>query len=891
MTANWRDILVAWLHDPPDKALDIARHQARARRYAAAALGDQVSEAEMKDRSDSLAAVAERLPCPHWSVHRVDMEDGKLSIRHPLSGAERTIEVQAVEETRVLRAIENLVADVDATEARFLALWRMLPEVLGREAGPWLPQLPADTRVPDHSIWRHLDMTAGLKAAEAGDHHGAAFLSFSLGPVQPFIAAARSVRDLWSGSMLLAWITWQALNPVLEQLGPTAVVYPSLPGLPWLDRWLRNRKGLRRQVLPPDETLLSTPCLPNRFLAVVPWGPEGRAAHDLATACQHAARDAWREVAVSVHEQLDEHWKRLDANWDRWWNDQIEAYFDIRTAVLPWNLLRDDAQLGRLLAGDGGFSTAFPHADAVRGLADAIPAADRPGYEQQHAGRWQARVELSARLMQTLRNIRHIPPATAVASPDERLPAKCSLLGTYEQMGPGDRDAAAAFWDSARQFRKGGVGLRDGERLCAVSLVKRFCGPCYFAPELDLDYELLRYDDTATIAAARWLERAQIDPCQVRKQHRVPWSGQWLHWPTAAGPASRSEQKGDEETCPADVWRRITAARKPQSCGRPPAYYAVLMMDGDDMSSWLRGEKSPCVGQVLARQTRTYFAQLPDTAKGLDARRPVGPALHGAMSEALANFALYFARPIVEEHLGTLIYAGGDDVLALLPTSEALACAWKLSTTFRQDWARDATGQERMLMGSTATISGGLAVVHHKEDLRFALQAARDAEAAAKEGGKDALHIAVCRRSGEHASARCPWDYVDRLQKLVDAFLPTKNGRPGASDRWAYHLRQESEVLQQLPDDARRAEITRLVNRSEQETRKRLGETRRETPDGTSGVTAGAQITAAYAAYADLRTKSAAPTAAAADGPRAAVFRDFVTLCQTASFLARGREE
>lgn len=891
MATNWRDLLVAWLHDPPDKALDIHRHQARARRYAAAALGDQVSEAEMKDPSDSLAAVAERLPCPHWSVHRVDVQQGQLSIRHPLSGVPRTLEVQMPVEEQVLQAIQHLVADVDETESRFLALWRMLPEELGREAGLWLPQLPADTRVPDHSIWRHLDVTAGLKAAEAGDHHGAAFLSFSLGPVQSFIAAARSVRDLWSGSMLLAWITWRALLPVVEELSPTAVVYPSLRGLPWLDRWLRNRKGLHNQVPPPDEALLSTPCIPNRFLAVVPWGPEGRAAEDLATACQDAARDAWREVADGVHEQLDQRWRQHDATWDRWWNDQVEGYFDIRTAVLPWNQLRDDAQLGRLLAGDGGFSAAFPHADAVRGLADAIPAADRPGYDQQHAGRWQARVELSARLMQTLRNVRHIPPATAVASPGEKLPAKCSLLGTYEQMGPGDRDAAAAFWEEARSFRHGGVGLRDGERLCAVSLVKRFCGPCYFARELNLDYESLRYDDTATVAAAHWLDSAGIDPHQVRRQTNGVWSGQWLHWPTAAGPTSRSEQKRDEEPCPDDVWRQITAARGPKSYGRPPAYYAVLMMDGDDMSSWLRGEKSPCVGQILATPTHAYFSQLPDTARGLDARRPVGPALHGAMSEALANFALHFVRPIVEEHLGTLIYAGGDDVLALLPTRNALACAQRLSAIFRQDWAPDVTGQERMLMGSTATISGGLAVVHHKEDLRFALQAAREAEAAAKEGGRDALHIAVCRRSGEHASARCPWDYVDRLQKLVDAFLPTKNGRPGASDRWAYHLRQESEVLQQLPDDARRAEIARLVNRSEQETRKRLGETRGVTPDGTPGVTAGAQIAAAYAAYADLRAKSAAPTTTAADGPRAAAFRDFVTLCQTASFLARGREE
>ena len=72
---------------------------------------------------------------------------------------------------------------------RFLSVWRLLADRLGEELA-WLRHLPADTRIPDHTIWNHLDMTAGLHAALSGQG-GAAFLSFSLGPVQPFIAAAR----------------------------------------------------------------------------------------------------------------------------------------------------------------------------------------------------------------------------------------------------------------------------------------------------------------------------------------------------------------------------------------------------------------------------------------------------------------------------------------------------------------------------------------------------------------------------------------------------------------------------------------------------------------------------------------------------------------------------
>ena len=62
---------------------------------------------------------------------------------------------------------------------------------------------------------------AGLQPALAGNH-GAAFLSFSLGPVQTFIAAARTIRDLWAGSYLLSWLTFQAMRPLLDEVGPSA---------------------------------------------------------------------------------------------------------------------------------------------------------------------------------------------------------------------------------------------------------------------------------------------------------------------------------------------------------------------------------------------------------------------------------------------------------------------------------------------------------------------------------------------------------------------------------------------------------------------------------------------------------------------------------------------
>jgi CRISPR-associated protein Cmr2 len=832
--ADWDLLTTAFLHDPPDKALDIRGHERRAARYLEAALGRPADISLIKQDAglaDRLAAVAERLPMPTAGPNgerAVSVRDGKLRIHHPLGGGSREVSVPDFNEAKIEAEIKNIVAGIESMRSRHLALWRLLPE---RLAGlhPAYADLPADTRVPDHTIWHHADTAVALTAADTGA--GAAFLSLALAPVQTFIAAARSLRDLWSGSLILSWLTFRALLPIVEQAGPSALVFPYVRGNPMLDRWLQRQSGLADKISDPPENACGTPSLPNRFLALVPAGPDASDALALARRCEDAARHAWRELAEKVRQRLDRCVPHF-TGWDDLWQTQIDEFWEIRSAVLPYRAIPDD----RLAAfsGANSFVEAWPEAQRIRLLGQVMPASERPGYAQDSAGRWQATVDLAARALEARRSIRHVPRNRTGLS---RVAQKCALLGTVERMGPAGFDENRKFWEALAGVERLPAPLRARETFSALALTKRFAVPVHLAAELGLERHR-RFPDTATVAASRWLETAQLS-----NNIEQDWNGQWLHW-------RRADEDKDENPVPPALWDRIRTAR--QAHGWPPAYLAVVAMDGDQMGQWLRGDKNPTLNEAIHPRMAEYFA-CAHAGDHLHAKRPVGPALHAAISEALTNFAMRITPGIVNRHKGELIYAGGDDVLALVPTEMAIACAEELQRAFRGKLG-DAppgycmeNGHYRLVMGPRATISAGIAVVHHKEDLRVALELAREAEQEAKRRGRNQLDLFIARRSGERSGVSLRWADCADLNRAVQAF------RCGASDRWLYRLRA---ALPALPTEAFDAELRRHLERAEEETR--------------------------------IALKPLVDGAFRADGRQP---EDTVMLWQAASFLARGRAE
>ncbi len=208
----------------------------------------------------------------------------------------------------------------------------------------------------------------------------------------------------------------------------------------------------------------------------------------------------------------------------------------------------------------------------------------------------------------------------------------------------------------------------------------------------------------------------------------------------------------------------------PSGPTRPSAYYALLLADGDHM------------GRAIDR--------LRDFPR------------HRELSRALEEEFARGCGDVVGRHGGSLIYAGGDDVLALLPLHTALDCARRLRETFREVVSGCRHGESALFPVKddagelTPTLSVGIAVVHHLDALTAARKLAHDANQLAKSRGRNALALVVSKRGGTTLEAVGNWDEepaLDERLKRWGELLAGGRKRDAAAalpDGIAFHLEE-----------------------------------------------------------------------------------------------------
>jgi CRISPR-associated protein Cmr2 len=257
-------------------------------------------------------------------------------------------------------------------------------------------------------------------------------------------------------------------------------------------------------------------------------------------------------------------------------------------------------------------------------------------------------------------------------------------------------------------------------------------------------------------------------------------------------------------------------------------YYAMLLMDGDHMGAWVSAGK----GKTLAHRETFHpavraaldkrFGQDENFSRYARSSRAGNPARHMTISDALNNFALKVVPEVVDRHYGKVLYAGGDDVLAMLPVTHALEAARELRVRYsgagddfskaRNGFTRDANGAVLRMMGEKATASAGLVIAHHKAPLQFVLGALRAAEKRAKSAGRDRIAITLIKRSGGTTQLSLRWEELPLLDRTVNALQHSETSRRAAYNvqLWVRDLPDPASLQKTTADGAKRMLSTLL---------------------------------------------------------------------------------
>jgi CRISPR-associated protein Cmr2 len=326
------------------------------------------------------------------------------------------------------------------------------------------------------------------------------------------------------------------------------------------------------------------------------------------------------------------------------------------------------------------------------------------------------------------------------------------------------------------------LGLRAGENLCGVGLLKRHGGEHLAVPStshmaalgcfLNVPEDARVHVEAAALELAAALERSGVPAKQVRRKdaHPLigPLNGQVLY-------ESRLKEllDGDEaglQDALAVLKRFRDDMRTNQTGFELQSYYALLKADGDHMGVALDGLTTP--------------------------------EEHQRFSDDLEAFA-QAAGAIVAQHEGFLVYSGGDDVEALLPLHRAIACARELAADFKRRMAPHARGS------APPTLSVGVAVGHQLEPVGETRRRVDAAEKLAKHE-RDSLGLIVKKRGGSEQRLKGRWGTLDvRLDAWTN--MHKTNSLP---DGAAYDLRRlATELGKDGPAGAYEAEARRILKR------------------------------------------------------------------------------
>jgi CRISPR-associated protein Cmr2 len=572
-------------------------------------------------------------------------------------------------------------------------------------------------------------------------------LHFNFTPVQSFVAQARRTRDLWAGSYLLSWLSGQAIAAILKDKGEILIPYVDDD---LLIKAIQNPKNA-------SSSAKSLGTLPNRFTAQI---PEDQDPNDYAKVIQ----SKWIQVADAVRNKIDSSNSLIDNDF---WNRQINHHWEFTWVIGEASYLLDSRKNLRL-----------PRPTEECGEKCTVCGERQELFD----------------------------------SSDERQ----KLSKTKEPLYfPPDRKGSKKWWADLQQSD---LDLRENERLCAVCLTKRLFP--LMAKEA-IGWEVERYyPSTAYLSAIDWLETVLKETKDTKnsetkreairnaanyltnkvKQLKIPKSEYNTHiqglskhlidsdinksfidldgdiFYLSSIAADQLQKRGSNKNLSTEEKQELSAALKKlqKAVGfSATPFYALLLMDGDGMGKLIGGrsdEEREKISQALAK----FTSKVPD---------------------------------IVNKNNGKLVYAGGDDVFALLPVSKAINCAADCRAAYQNAFAdiKCLPEETKEEIKKAATISAAVQFAHQNIALSVVVQDAHRLldDIAKDQTGRDALACRVWKPGGMVLTWAQPWTVsetsgqtvADLIDQVIKDFHPDSQ-TDRFSSKFFHKLRDLFEFVQ-----------------------------------------------------------------------------------------------
>ncbi len=845
----WQNKLSLWLHDPVCKVFDIPHHEEIAKKIAEL-LFQSVPEKDNYQVADCIASSLTRIILPSYKDGGAINFSDNPQIVHPLVKKSLPVKIPSVDIEKLCSEIEELLKkdlglDKTYEELKILpdeekplnaffnykdtpedwakALYnylffafqrRLKKENIGGLGAIW-DILPADTRMPDHPLWHHLGLVSAIGSSLNEDEDNQIDLVvFSITPVQDFIAKARKLRDYWSGSVLLSYLTFTGMTSVIENFGPDHVIYPSLHNQPLVDSFISEKYKISKNFLAEVDELESLlkdtkgiAAFPNKFIFICPHSKVQEMMSEI-TAC---IQEKWIYISSGIKDYIQKI-ANPNQNFANLFDSQVKDFWKFSWASSKLAELTDKETLNKLVSGD----VVENEFEVLNSFASPYPIKNVRLYTSTHS------------LIQSILASGKNKPSKIPCSQNGE---KCSICGEREVLNDFNlsKNSSAKdysnnikdFWQKLSESDSQNKNIRENEKLCAICAIKRFLpimsdrfSKDFILREIFKSRNGKNFPSTTEMAAKRFISKLPEDFSREEKQKLL----QYLH----------DEDDFIDESV--DFENKLSSYKKQGiNFTDKDKYYAVLLMDGDKMGDLINGETfeatyKDIIHPDLAKKIENGSVKAGILKKYFSKKRNLNPALHAMVSDSLNNFARFGVQPAVKRANGELIYAGGDDVCAVLPLENAITCAEEIAKSYTLSFAqysKDGCSELQKLdssvkkvgyhLGNGAkgiSISGAIIIAHHKESLKDVIQDSHKVlDSIAKEKtGRNALAIRLKKRSGGDRDFSCNWNSMNPFsgeKTILDSFKNICSGvqKNQISTSFLYHLKGLSLFFEPLLED------------------------------------------------------------------------------------------